>query len=186
MLTSKGLLEAGEAMANTLETALLKASENGRFPIIMDASACSARMQKYLSDSPLKVHDFHEFAHDALPPRLMITKQVGPIALHVNCSAKRTNTDLKLRALVKACVDDVIEPSAVSCCGFGGDRGFAVPELNQHALRHLHAELPAQCACGVSTNRTCEIGLTAETGITYRSVAYLLEACSRKEELMHC
>ena len=120
----------------------------------------------------------------------MITQQTGPVALHVNCSVKRdsagTGTHGKLRALLKACVNEVIEPSSTTCCGFGGDRGFAVPELNQHALRHIHNELPANCACGVSTNRTCEIGLTAETGRTYRSVAYLLEACSRKEDAMIC
>jgi D-lactate dehydrogenase len=33
----------------------------------------------------------------------------------------------------------------------------------------------------VSTNRTCEIGLTAETGRPYRSIAYLLEECSREQ-----
>jgi len=185
MLASKGLLEEAEGLSNTLEAALMKASDNGRIPIIMDASACSTRMQKHL-DGRLKLYDFHEFAHDALLPRLMITKQAGPVALHVNCSVKRTGADGKLRALLKACVNEVIEPASTTCCGFGGDRGFAVPELNQHALRHIHNELPANCACGVSTNRTCEIGLTAETGRTYRSVAYLLEACSRKEDAMAC
>jgi D-lactate dehydrogenase len=185
MLASKGMLEEAEDMSNRLEAALMKASDNGRIPVIMDASACSARMHKHLAGK-LKLYDFHEFAHDALLPRLMITKQPGPVALHVNCSVKRTGADGKLRTLLKACVNEVIEPSAVSCCGFGGDRGFAVPELNQHALRHIHNELPAGCACGVSTNRTCEIGLTAETGLTYRSVAYLLEACSRKEDVMSC
>jgi D-lactate dehydrogenase len=35
----------------------------------------------------------------------------------------------------------------------------------------------------VSTNRTCEIGLTAETGRPYRSIAYLLEECSRSEDM---
>lgn len=185
MLASKGMLEEAEDLSNTLEAALMKASDNGRIPVIMDASACSTRMQKHLADR-LKVYDFHEFAHDALLPRLMITQQPGPVALHVNCSVKRTGADGKLRALLKACVKEVIEPSSTSCCGFGGDRGFAVPELNQHALRHIHEELPANCACGVSTNRTCEIGLTAETGRTYRSVAYLLEACSRKEDVMAC
>ena len=189
MLASKGMLEDAEVLSNRLEAELMQASDNGRIPVIMDASACSTRMQKHLGASPnarLKLYDFHEFAHDALLPRLMITRQPGPIALHVNCSVKRTGADGKLRALLKACVDEVIEPSAVTCCGFGGDRGFAVPELNQHALRHIHNELPANCACGVSTNRTCEIGLTAETGLTYRSVAYLLEACSRKEDAMAC
>ena len=189
MLASKGLLEEAEDLSNTLEAALMKASDNGRIPVIMDASACTTRMQKHLAGR-LKLYDFHEFAHDALLPRLMITQQAGPVALHVNCSVKRdsagTGTHGKLRALLKACVNEVIEPSSTTCCGFGGDRGFAVPELNQHALRHIHNELPANCACGVSTNRTCEIGLTAETGRTYRSVAYLLEACSRKEDAMAC
>jgi len=85
---------------------------------------------------------------------------------------------------VAACALKVIEPAGVNCCGFGGDRGFAVPELNGHALRKIHAELPSNCCSGVSTNRTCEIGLTAETGRTYRSVAYLLEECSRTEALI--
>ncbi len=185
MLASKGMQEEAEDMANTLEAALMKASDNGRIPVIMDASACSARMHKHLAGK-LKLYDFHEFAHDALLPRLMITKQAEPVALHVNCSVKRTGSDAKLRALLQACAEQVIEPTAVTCCGFGGDRGFQVPELNQHALRHIHDALPAHCACGVSTNRTCEIGLTAETGHTYRSVAYLLEACSRQEDAMAC
>ncbi len=181
MLASKGMLEEAEDMSNTLEAALLKASDNGRIPAIMDASTCSARMQKHLAGR-LQLHDFHEFAHDALLPRLMIHKQPGPVALHVNCSVRKNGADGKLRTLLKACAEQVIEPAGVTCCGFAGDRGFVVPELNQHALRHIHQDLPANCRCGVSTNRTCEIGLTAETGVTYQSVAYLLEQCSRPIE----
>lgn len=178
MLASKGMAAEADAMSQTLEAALLKASDNGRYPVIMDASACSVRMQQYLADR-LKLYDFHEFAHDALLPRLMLTRQAGPVALHVNCSVRKNGSDGKLRKLLAACVEQVVEPAGVTCCGFAGDRGFVVPELNQHALRKIHAELPSNCACGVSTNRTCEIGLTAETGRTYRSIAYLLEECSR-------
>jgi len=181
MLASKGMAEEAEAMSNTLEAALLKASNNGQYPVIMDASTCTARMQKHLAGR-LKLYDFHEFAHDALLPRLVITKQPGPVALHVNCSVRKTSADGKLKKLLAACAEQVIEPAGVTCCGFAGDRGFVVPELNQHALRKIHNELPANCACGASTNRTCEIGLTAETGITYQSVAYLLEQCSRPLE----
>jgi D-lactate dehydrogenase len=178
MLASKGMLEEAEDMSNVLEAALMKASDNGRIPVVMDASACTGRMQKHLAGR-LTVHDFHEFAHDALLPRLIITRQPGPVALHINCSVRKTGAEAKLRALLAACAEEVIEPAGVTCCGFAGDRGFVVPELNRHALRHIHDELPAACASGVSTNRTCEIGLTAETGLSYRSVAYLLEACSR-------
>ena len=61
-----------------------------------------------------------------------------------------------------------------------------MPELNVHALRKIHDALPATCCEGVSTNRTCEIGLTEETGRPYRSVAYLLEACSRETTNPNC
>mgnify|MGYP000412341153 CR=1 FL=1 len=32
----------------------------------------------------------------------------------------------------------IVEPAGVTCCGFAGDRGFVVPELNKHALRKIH------------------------------------------------
>ena len=61
-----------------------------------------------------------------------------------------------------------------------------MPELNAHALRRVHEALPGACREGVSTNRTCEIGLTEETGRPYRSVAYLLEECSREVDAEQC
>ena len=181
MLASKGLPDAADSMSGTLEAALTEASEGGRYPVIMDASACTGRMQKYLAGR-LKLYDFHEFAADALLPRLMIAKQAGPVALHINCSVRKTGSDAKLKKVLAACVEQIIEPAGVTCCGFAGDRGFVVPELNRHALRTIHDELTPACTCGVSTNRTCEIGLTAETGRKFQSIAYLLEKCSRPQQ----
>jgi D-lactate dehydrogenase len=177
-------------MAADLTSALLAAADNGQgghYPIILDASSCSARMQKLLAGR-VQLLDFHEFAVDALLPRLQhrLQKKPGPIALHINCSARRTGTHEKLRQLLAACAEALVEPAGVTCCGFAGDRGFVVPELNVHALRKIHAELPANCCEGVSTNRTCEIGLTEETGRPYHSVAYLLEECSRQEGTAAC
>ncbi|MCV2369428.1 FAD-binding and (Fe-S)-binding domain-containing protein [Roseateles oligotrophus] len=190
-LASKGQAEAAGAMAEAVVAALLAAADDGQggyYPVISDASACSARLQQILAGLPsnLRLYDFHEFAHDALLPRLRITRQAGPIALHINCSVRRQESDAKLRALLNACSEQIIEPTGVGCCGFGGDRGFAVPELNRHALRKVHAALPSNCCSGVSTNRTCEIGLTAETGRSYRSIAYLLEECSRESLQTSC
>ena len=144
-------------------------------------------MQKVLAGR-VQISDFHEFAVDALLPRLnhRIRKKFGPIALHINCSARRTGTHEKLRTLVAACAQEVVEPAGVTCCGFAGDRGFVVPELNTHALRKIHAQLPGNCCEGVSTNRTCEIGLTEETGRPYHAVAYLLEECTREENAIAC
>ncbi len=183
MLASKGMQAGADQMSDAVCAALLKAADDGHggyYPVIMDASSCSARMQAQLAGR-LRLYDFHEFAHDALLPRLRIARTPGPLALHVNCSVRGSGADAKLRTLVQACAEQVIEPEGVLCCGFGGDRGFVVPELNAHALRRVHAALPASCCEGVSTNRTCEIGLTAETGRNYRSVAYLLEECSRPD-----
>jgi D-lactate dehydrogenase len=188
MLASKGMEEEANQMADAVLDALLTAAADGKggyHPVIMDASACSVRMQTHLAGR-LKLFDFHEFAVDALLPRLLVIRQSGPIALHINCSVRRTGSDAKLRQLLAACVDQIVEPAGVSCCGFGGDRGFMVPELNVHALRKTHDALPSNCCEGVSTNRTCEIGLTGETGRPYRSVAYLLEECSRPDNIPAC
>ena len=188
MLASKGLAEEADAMSESVMQALMQAADDGQggyYPIIMDASTCTVRMHKYLAGR-LPLLDFHEFAVDALLPRLRVVRKPGPMALHINCSVRRTASDAKLRELLAVCVEQVIEPAGVTCCGFGGDRGFVVPELNAHALRKVHDALPANCCEGVSTNRTCEIGLTSETGRAYRSVAYLLEECTREELPMKC
>jgi D-lactate dehydrogenase len=188
MLASRGMAEEAAQMADAVAAALLKAADDGQgghWPVVTDASACASRMCTHLAGC-LPLLDFHEFALDALLPRLRITRRTSPIALHVNCSVRRAASDGKLRRLVQACAERVIEPPGVTCCGFGGDRGFVVPELNVHALRKVHGALPAECRGGVSTNRTCEIGLTAETGRSYRSVAYLLEECSRTEPVQSC
>ncbi len=183
MLASKGMAREADAMADDLIAALALAADDGQggfYPIIMDASACTRRIQTLLQGR-LPVYDFHEFAHDALLPRLRITAQTETIALHINCSVRRNGSAKKLRHILQQCATNVVESGAVTCCGFGGDRGFVVPELNSHALRKIHGSLPSHCREGVSTNRTCEIGLTSETGRPYRSIAYLLERCSRPE-----
>jgi D-lactate dehydrogenase len=188
LLESKGMADAADEMADAATEALLKAAADGHggfYPVILDASTCSARMKEHLADR-LQLYDFHEFAHDALLPRLRIKRKPGPVALHINCSVRRSASDHKLRKLIEACVDQVVEPAGVLCCGFAGDRGFVVPELTVHALRKIHEALPANCCEGVSTNRTCEIGLTAETGRPYHSIAYLLEECSREEDVGVC
>ncbi|MHB8947468.1 MAG: FAD-binding and (Fe-S)-binding domain-containing protein [Rhodoferax sp.] len=188
MLESKGMVQEADAMSDAVTQALLTAADDGQggyYPVIMDASTCSVRMQKKLAGR-LVLLDFHEFAHDALLPRLRLTKKPGPIALHINCSVRRTGSEVKLRTVLAACVAQIVEPAGVICCGFGGDRGFVVPELNAHALRRVHEGLPANCCEGVSSNRTCEIGLTAETGRPYHSIAYLLEECSRAGVLDTC
>ena len=174
---SKGLADDADRKSAELEAALMKASNNGEYPIVLDASACTLRMKTFLAER-LKVYDLVEFAHDALLPRLMLHKKDAPVLIHLNCSARRMGAEAKLRKLAEACAERAVLPAEVKCCGFGGDRGFVVPELNAHALRKLHADVPEGCCGGYSSNQTCEIGLTAATGLPYRSIVHLLDECS--------
>ena len=38
------------------------------------------------------------------------------------------------------CAEKVVTPDVI-CCGFAGDRGFTVPELNAFGLRRLKKQL---------------------------------------------
>ncbi len=172
---SKGLADDADRKSAQLEAALLKASDNGKYPIVLDASACSLRMKTFLAGR-LPVFDLVEFAHDALLPRLMLAKKSDPVLIHLNCSARRMGFEAKLKQLAAACAEQPVHPPEVKCCGFGGDRGFVVPELNAHALRKL--DVPSGCCGGYSSNQTCEIGLTHATGLPYRSIVHLLDECS--------
>ena len=180
---SKGLADDADRKSGELEAVLRRASEDGKYPIVLDASACSLRMKTFLAGR-LPVYDLVEFAHDALLPRLMLAKKADPVLIHLNCSARRMGFEAKLTTLAKACAEQVTLPPEVKCCGFGGDRGFVVPELNAHALRKLHADIPAGCCGGYSSNQTCEIGLTAATGLPYRSIVHLLDECSTEAARM--
>ena len=110
----------------------------------------------------------------------MLQKKEAPVLVHLNCSARRMGFEGKLKQLAQACATQVVMPAEVKCCGFGGDRGFVVPELNAHALRKIHADVPANCCGGYSSNKTCEIGLTAATGVPYQSIVHLLDECSQE------
>ena len=86
---SKGLAEAADAKTAELAAALIAADDNGRIPVVMDASACTLRLKKMLSGR-VTVLDSVEFLHDHVMPRLeVVAKQTDPVLVHVNCSAQR-------------------------------------------------------------------------------------------------
>jgi len=178
---SKGLVAAADQKSAELALALREASENGRWPIVFDTSPCTYRMKKVLAGS-LAIQDSVEFVHDTLLPRLTITPEPGPVAVHPVCSLRKMGSVDKLVAIAGRCCDAVVTVDAVQCCGFAGERGFMRPELNEHALRHLPAAIPAGCTGGVSSSRTCEIGLSEAAGVPYESILCLVERCSTAAE----
>ena len=176
---SQGQLAAADHKAQELEAALQEASEGGRWPIVFDTSPCSWRMRRF-AGARLPVQDAIEFAHDVLQPRLIFRPLDEPLAVHPVCSVRKMGSTDKLLALARRCSTQVVTVDAVACCGFAGERGFMRPELNEHALRHLKAALPAGCGQGCSSSRTCEIGLSEASGVPYRSILSVLEACTRE------
>ena len=99
------------------------------------------------------------------------------VALHISCSAQQLGQSEKFNRLLQACCAEVVVPEGISCCGFAGDKGFVLPELNASALSDLAPQV-AGCSRGVSSSRTCEIGLSRQSGIEYQHIVYLLDLLS--------
>jgi len=118
------------------------------------------------------------FANQFLVPGLDIQPTDEPVAVHVTCSTTKAGLGNELIDLARHCSTDVVVPEDITCCGFAGDKGFMVPELNASALSPLKGQV-SHCKEGVSTSRTCEIGLSKHGEIPYHSLFYLLDRVSR-------
>jgi len=177
--SSKGYTEAGQKKSNELETALLKASQQGKYPILCDMSPCLYTMKENMEPG-LKLYEPVEFILDYLLPNLEIIPLQETITVFPVCSMKKMGLEDKLVQLAEKCAAKVIVPET-NCCGFAGDRGFSFPELNQHGLRTLKKQLPTDVKNGYSTSRTCEIGLSLHSGVSHQSIVYLVDQVSRKK-----
>lgn len=174
---SKGLLAVADEKAAELEAALHAASDGGRLPIVFDTSPCAYRMKRHV-DGRLDLLDISEALLKLVLPRLPLARRDATVAVHPVCSLRKMGLDGTLRAVAAACATNVVQPERVGCCGWAGDKGWTTPELNAHALRDLRDAIPAGCAEGYSSSRTCEIGLADHSGIPYRSIVYLVDAAS--------
>jgi D-lactate dehydrogenase len=175
---SKGLKDAADAKVKEMETALREASRDGEIPIVSDTSPCSYRLKNNLPEH-LRPLDSIEFIHDHMMDRLTFSKKPDAVALHVTCSGRKMGLEGKLKAIGDACAEMAVIPDSVGCCGWAGDKGWSTPELNEHALRTLKDELPKGCSSGYSHSRTCEIGLTTHGEVSYRSIVYLVDSCTK-------
>lgn len=175
---SKGYENAAKKCERKLSEALLKISRNGELPILCDASSCLFHMKEALPQT-LKLYEPAEFTTAFLASRLSFKKREETVMLHVNCSSKNMGLEKQLIKLAEKCVTRVILTDA-NCCGFAGDRGFFRPELKHHGLRRLAGQRSQGVVRGFATNRTCEIGLTDESGIPFKSILYLVEECTRE------
>ncbi len=186
---SKGYGDGAALMARRTAESLLRWSDGGRLPVVMDASSCTLGLQGLGPSLPddlraryeaVTVLDSLDYAAQVLLPRLTVQEKVGSVAVHAVCSVHHLGTVPVLEQLAGAVAERVVNPVSAGCCGFAGDRGWLHPELPAAALRPEVAELGAEPHDAyVSSNRTCEIGLSRESGHAYRSVVHLLEEATR-------
>lgn len=174
---SKGFFAEADQMSTQLEQVLLACSNDGEYPVLSDTSPCTYRMHRVFGKK-LKLYDTVEFIHDYLLERLEVSRLPETVAVHVTCSSVKMGMTDKFRKVAEACAAKVVMPERIKCCGFAGDKGFEVPELNESALEGLKQALPPDCTAGYSNSRTCEIGLSNSSGISYQSIAYLVDRCT--------
>ncbi len=174
---SKGFKEEGSMKADELNRALLEVSNNGELPVYVDMSPCLYRMRETL-DKRLDLYEPIEFILSYLTERLEFRKVPETVAVHTTCSSTKMGLSPRFRKLAEMCAERVVVPDGVGCCGWAGDRGFTFPELNASALAGLKSGIPRECTGGYSTSRTCEIGLSLHSGLSYKSIVYLVDRCT--------
>ena len=179
--SSKGFKEAVQTKSSQLEEELLNISEFGEYPILSDTSPCTKKMMESFSHD-LNIYEPIEFALEFLTKDLEFTAINEPITIHTTCSSRKMGLEDKFKKLAQLCSTEVIIPSDVKCCGFAGDRGFNFPELNKSALRHLK-EQTAGAKMAFSTSKTCEIGLSNESGLDYNSIFYLVNKVTKSKNI---
>ncbi|GLQ54400.1 FAD-binding and (Fe-S)-binding domain-containing protein [Devosia nitrariae] len=174
---SKGFPEEARRVGGRLKDGLSALSHRGEVPVLTDASTCA----KHLREFPGEAHvaDSSEFLLAEVLPHLAITRRLPTVAVHHNCSAQRMREQGATEAIARACAGEIAVISSVTCCGYGGDKGLFVPELNEHATRFVRGDIPQGCDLGVSTVSTCASGLSEQAGIPFVSLVSLLEYTSR-------
>lgn len=177
---SKGYAEQAARKRRETLDALLRASRGGLDPIYCDTSPCTLSLMQDRGDERLDIYDPVRFIRSHLLERLEFEPQDAPVAVHVTCSTQHLGEAQALIDIARRCAKQVVIPEGIHCCGFAGDKGFTTPELNSHALRSLK-EAVQVCEAGISTSRTCEIGLSRHSGIDFYGLVYLVDRVSRRK-----
>ncbi|MGP9680696.1 FAD-binding and (Fe-S)-binding domain-containing protein [Brachybacterium sp. AOP3-A1-3] len=178
--SSKGMTGAKERMRDQVRTALLAASHDGELPVIVDASSCTEGILQAMEGTGVEVLDAITYVRRHLLSELSVREPAGSVTVHPTCSTTHLGATDDLIAIAEAAARDVVVPVDWGCCGYAGDRGMLHPELTASATRAEAAEVAQRGTDWyVSSNRTCELGMQAATGKSYRHVLELLEAVTR-------
>ena len=173
---SKGHLKGLRRMRELVVPALAAATDDGRLPVVVEASSCAEGLALLVADAGFRVVDGLDFVADTVLPELRVTAALDRVVVHPTCSTTALGSTEALVRLAAAAGREVVVPPAWGCCAFAGDRGLLHPELTASATRPEAADVAAlgPADAYVSGNRTCEIGMTRATGHEYRHIFEVL------------
>lgn len=183
--SSKGFEAGRDRMSERMADALVRWSNGGELPVIVDASSCAYTLLRELGGHIDPNHGFHDVGIldatawcagllDALP----VTHPLDTVVVHPGCSLTKLGLDQTVVTIARHIARNVVVPAGAGCCGMAGDRGLLHPELVESATREERSTLPDADAY-VASNRTCEIGLTHASGRYYEPISIVLERATR-------
>lgn len=190
---SKGYDEGNIFMANKLMDSVWTWTDQGKLPLIVDASSCTLgfiqEIVPYLSTENLERHgkvkilDAPSWASNDLVPVLNPQHKIGTAVVHPTCSMAHLDLMDDLMTVAGAAAERVVTPTVATCCAFAGHRGFLHPELTESATREESEEVKALNPDGfLSGNRTCELGMEHATDQPYESALVALERATRCDD----
>ena len=184
--SSKGM-RAGYDKTKSKTVAAIAEIAGGRpVTLISDATSCTEGLVKMLSAElpEVKVVDAVTFVRNEIAPLLPeVVGKLESVVIHPTCATTRLGITDDLVVVAKLFSAEVHIPDDWGCCGFAGDRGMLLPELTASATKAEAKEVVGiRADAYLSSNRTCEIGMTRATGESYVHVLEQLSlAVSRQE-----
>ncbi|MDT0144567.1 FAD-binding and (Fe-S)-binding domain-containing protein [Microbacterium sp. PRC9] len=181
---SKGLTDGYAVMKAKVAASLVLATENGRLPVVCDASSCTEGLEILLEAAgqhDIRVIDAVAFVDEHVLPHLPAGERVASLTLHPTCSSAHLGINPALSRVAAAAADTVVIPEDWGCCAFAGDRGMLHPELTASATAPGSDNVAAAASdVHASLNRTCEMGMTRATGQPYRHILQVLDDAVRE------
>lgn len=185
LYASKGYSDAYHFKANESIERLWVATEQGKWPVVLDVSSCTHTLKQVAPVltrenlqrfKQLVIWDAIEFIHHQVIPVATVRQKKKNIVLHPVCALEKMHITDLLKKVAAHFAEEVVVPVTAKCCGMAGDRGFIVPGLTKSATMAEAAEVGGQPYEGYyATTTTCELALSAATGQSYESILYLVD-----------
>jgi D-lactate dehydrogenase len=172
---SRGYKEVAKDMNLDLVDRLKEESRMGEIPIVIDMSPCTQFLRENCSE--LKFMDSVHFLTE-IKDKLDLTPLDEFYYVHPVCSSQKMGNASDLISLAQLCASSIESPMEPFCCGTGGDRSLRVPELPKNAVNQSLQGITS--AHGISSSRTCELGLSEAMGIKFSSIEALMYRAIKK------